>query len=115
MDMTLSGLNPAHFQGHVDGKDTALYVLVNKNGCELAVTNYGARIVSLMVPDKEGKMTDVVTGHNNIQEYLSSEEPYFGATCGRYANRIAKGKFQSTVYCMTNCPSTTAPIPCTVV
>ena len=38
-------------------------------------------------------MTDVVTGHNNIQEYLSSEEPYFGATCGRYANRIAKGKF----------------------
>ena len=59
----------------------------------MTLTNYGARIVSLMVPDKNGKMIDVVTGHNNIQEYLTSEEPYFGATCGRYANRIAKGKF----------------------
>ena len=93
MDMTLSGLNPTHFQGLVDGKQTGLYILVNKNGCELTLTNYGARIVSLMVPDKNGKMIDVVTGHNNIQEYLTSEEPYFGATCGRYANRIAKGKF----------------------
>ena len=93
MDMTLSGLNPTHFQGLVDGKQTGLYILVNKNGCELTLTNYGARIVSLMVPDKNGTMIDVVTGHNNIQEYLTSEEPYFGATCGRYANRIAKGKF----------------------
>ena len=72
MDMTLSGLNPTHFQGLVDGKQTGLYILVNKNGCELTLTNYGARIVSLMVPDKNGKMIDVVTGHNNIQEYLTS-------------------------------------------
>ena len=93
MSATLSGLDPAHFQSIVDGKQVNLYVLVNKNGCELTLTNYGARIVSLMVPDKDGKMVDVVTGHNNIQEYLSSEEPCFGATCGRYANRIAKGKF----------------------
>ena len=49
MDMTLSGLNPTHFQGLVDGKQTGLYILVNKNGCELTLTNYGARIVSLMV------------------------------------------------------------------
>ena len=46
-----------------------------------------------MVPDKNGKMTDVVTGHNSIEEYLTSEEPYFGAICGRYGNRIAAGKF----------------------
>ena len=56
MDMTLSGLNPTHFQGLVDGKQTGLYILVNKNGCELTLTNYGARIVSLMVPDKNGTM-----------------------------------------------------------
>lgn len=55
MDMTLSGLNPTHFQGLVDGKQTGLYILVNKNGCELTLTNYGARIVSLMVPDKMGR------------------------------------------------------------
>ena len=46
MDMTLSGLNPTHFQGLVDGKQTGLYILVNKNGCELTLTNYGARTVS---------------------------------------------------------------------
>lgn len=46
-----------------------------------------------MVPDRTGKLTDVVTGHNSIEEYLTSEEPYFGAICGRYGNRIAKGKF----------------------
>lgn len=102
MDMTLSGLNPTHFQGLVDGKQTGLYILVNKNGCELTLTNYGARIVSLMVPDKNGKMIDVVTGHNNIQEYLTSEEPYFGATCGRYANRIAKENSRSMAFCMIN-------------
>ena len=51
-----------------------------------------------MVPDKNGKMIDVVTGHNNIQEYLTSEEPYFGATCGRYANRIAKGNSRSMAF-----------------
>ncbi len=91
--MTLAGLNPSHFQAIVDDKQTDLYTLVNKNGCEVTLTNYGARIVSLMVPDKEGKLVDVVTGHPNIQDYLTSEEPYFGATCGRYGNRIAKGKF----------------------
>ena len=58
----------------------------------LAITNYGAKIVSLMVPDRSGKLTDVVTGHNSIDEYLVSEEPYFGAICGRYGNRIASWK-----------------------
>jgi aldose 1-epimerase len=47
-----------------------------------------------MVADKNGKLTDVVTGHNSIDEYLTSEEPYFGAICGRYGNRIAFGKFE---------------------
>jgi len=63
---TLSGLSVANFSKQIDGKETALYTLCNKVGAELAITNYGAKIVSLMVPDKNGKMTDVVTGHNSI-------------------------------------------------
>lgn len=90
---TLSGLAVANFSKSIDGKDVMLYTLSNKRGAELAITNYGAKIVSLMVPDRNGKLTDVVTGHNSIEEYLTSEEPYFGAICGRYGNRIAKGEF----------------------
>lgn len=91
---TKSGLSVAAFRDIVDGKQTDLYVLTNKSGSEATVTNYGAKIVSLLVPDKSGNLVDVVTGHNSIQEYLSSEEPYFGAACGRTGNRIANGKFQ---------------------
>lgn len=90
---TLSGLLIADFQKVVDGKEISLCVLTNKTGSELVILNYGAKIVSIMVPDKNGKMTDVVTGHASIEDYLSSEEPYFGAVCGRYGNRIAKGQF----------------------
>lgn len=90
---SLSGLSIANFSKHLDGKETTLCILTNSKGAELTVTNYGAKIVSLMVPDKTGKFIDVVTGHNSIDEYLSSEEPYFGAICGRFGNRIAKGKF----------------------
>ncbi|MDL2281700.1 galactose mutarotase [Parabacteroides sp. OttesenSCG-928-G06] len=92
-EKTLSGLNIADFSKQVDGKTTSLCVLTNKTGSELTITNYGAKIVSLMVPDKSGKLVDVVTGHKNIDDYLTSEEPYFGAICGRYGNRIAKGSF----------------------
>lgn len=90
---TKSGLIPAHFDGTVDGKVVKLYTLTNKNGFEATVLNYGAKIVSLSVPDKNGKFIDVVLGHNNLKEYLDSEEPYFGAICGRTGNRIAKGQF----------------------
>lgn len=90
---TKSGLNPAGFSGKVDGKDVQMYVLTNSNGAEATVINYGAKIVSLSMPDKNGKLTDIVLGHNNLEEYLNSEEAYFGAVCGRTGNRIAKGKF----------------------
>lgn len=97
---TLSGLLVADFHKVIDGKETSLCVLTNKAGSEVTITNYGAKIVSLMVPDKNGKLTDVVTGHASIDDYLVSEEPYFGAVCGRYGNRIAKGSFtlDGTVY-----------------
>ena len=91
--ITRSKLSVANFQKLVDGKNTELCILSNKQGAELVVLNYGAKIVSLMVPDRDGRLTDVVTGHNSIEEYLTSEEPYFGAICGRYGNRIAKGRF----------------------
>ncbi len=89
-----SGLLTGKFERIIDGKQTGLYILTNANGCEIAVTNLGAKIVSLVVPDKEGRFVDIVLGHASVEEYLKSEEPYFGAVCGRTANRIAKGKFK---------------------
>jgi len=88
-----SGLLVEAFEKIVDGKQTGLYTLTNNSGSEVTITNYGAKIVSLMVPDKEGILTDVVLGHPSIEEYLTSQEPYFGAVCGRTANRIAHGRF----------------------
>ncbi|MDR2764243.1 MAG: galactose mutarotase [Tannerella sp.] len=92
-ELTLSSLRTENFRKTINGKETALYVLKNKTGSELTVTNYGAKIVSLTVPDRNGKWTDIVTGHDSIDDYLTSEEPYFGAVCGRYANRIANARF----------------------
>lgn len=92
-DVTLSGLKPADFVSTVDGKPTALYVLKNKNGAEACVTNWGGRLVSVMVPDKNGKMTDVVLGYDNIQQYVDFPDNNYGALIGRYGNRIAHAKF----------------------
>ena len=64
----------------------------NKSGMAAAITNYGGKIVSLLVPDIDGKMADVVLGFSNIRDYLKAKEPYFGALIGRYANRIANGR-----------------------
>ena len=69
-ESTLSGLTVANFSKQIDGKETMLCILTNNKGAELTITNYGAKIVSLMVPDRSGKLTDVVTGHNSIDEYL---------------------------------------------
>ena len=91
--MTISLPERKAFQDTIDGKATDLYILKNKNGMTAAVTNYGGRLVGLWVPGKDGKMTDVVVGLGSVQEYVTSSEPYFGATIGRYGNRIAKGKF----------------------
>lgn len=91
-NLTLSGLNPAHFEKMIDNtKPVKLYTLKNKNGMEVCITNFGARIVSIMTPDKNGKMTDVVLGFDNIDDYINVPSD-FGATIGRYANRIGDGK-----------------------
>lgn len=91
-ELTLSGLNPANFETMVDGtKPTKLYTLKNPSGMEVCVTNFGGRIVSIMVPDKNGKMTDVVLGFDSIADYQNIPSD-FGASIGRYANRINQGK-----------------------
>jgi len=90
--LTDSGLKKTDFQTEIDGKKTDLYVLKNKNNMEVCITNYGGRIVSVMVPDKDGQMKDVVLGFDSIQDYLKYTNN-FGATIGRYGNRIANGKF----------------------
>lgn len=89
--LTLSGLNPANFQTD----STALYVIGNGNGMEVCFTNFGGRIVSIMVPDKNGNMQDVCLGHDNIADYVKygAQGCNFGALIGRYGNRIAKGQF----------------------
>lgn len=81
------------FQDTINDKQTDLYILQNSKGMKAAVTNYGGRLVSLLVPDKNGNLTDVVVGFKTVKEYVNSTEPYFGATIGRYGNRIANGKF----------------------
>ena len=91
-NMTLSGLDPANFETTIDGKAVKLYKLVNHAGMEVCITNFGGRIVSVMVPDKNGKMTDVVLGFDSIADYQNIPSD-FGATIGRYANRIDKGRF----------------------
>ena len=91
--LTLSGLDPQAFVGEKDGKATALYTLTNANGMEVCVTNFGGRIVSVMVPDKDGNMVDVVLGFDNINDYMTQASD-FGASIGRYANRIAGGKYE---------------------
>ncbi len=79
--------------GTVDGKEVSLYVLTNANGLVLKVTNYGTIVTELHVPDRSGKLSDIVAGYDNLDAYLKAT-PYFGATIGRVANRIVKGRFK---------------------
>ena len=92
--LTASNLDPAKFDTIINGDTVKLYVLKNANGMEACITNYGGRVVSLMVPDKDGNLTDVVLGYDNIAQYadtLNSPSDY-GSSVGRYANRINDGK-----------------------
>lgn len=92
-DETKSGLFISAFKKTIDEKENDLYVLKNTNGMEVTVINYGARIVSVMVPEKNGELRDVVLGFDSIDGYLNNKTD-FGAAIGRYGNRIAKGKFK---------------------
>ncbi len=89
----LSGLERAKFQATIQGKQTDLYTLTNAAGCEVAITNYGGALVAIMVPDRNGKMANVIQGHDNIEEVVNSPEPFLSTLIGRYGNRICKGTF----------------------
>lgn len=90
-ETTLSGLDPKAFETKVNDHSVNLYTLKNKNGMEVCITNFGGRIVSVMVPDKNGNMKDVVLGFDSIADYVNIPSD-FGASIGRYANRIKDGK-----------------------
>lgn len=85
--------DPGKFNSELNGKQVQLFTLTNENGLRTDITNYGGRIVTLLVPDKNGVFDDVVTGYHSLEEYLNSNQLYFGALIGRYANRIANGRF----------------------
>ena len=89
-NLTKSGLDPQKFVTEVNGKPTGLYTIKNSNGMEVCVTNFGGRIVSIMVPDRNGTYQDVVLGFDSIADYINKPSD-FGAAIGRYANRINKG------------------------
>ena len=76
-----------------DGREVSIYTLVNAKGYKVKITNYGAKIVSLDVPDRNGKVADVVLGYDSLKQYLAGDK-FYGSTVGRYANRIAKGHFK---------------------
>jgi aldose 1-epimerase len=75
-----------------DGQAVELYTLKNSKGMQATITNYGARVTTLLVPDRNGQMADVVLGFDSLDGYLK-DNPYFGTVVGRYGNRIAKGRF----------------------
>lgn len=87
---TVSAVNP--FDATIDGKQVKLFTLKNSKGMEVQLTNFGASIVALKVPDKKGVAEDVVLGYDSAQGYVNGKS-YFGCVAGRYANRIAQAKF----------------------
>lgn len=91
---TQSGLDPKNFEAVFNGDSTRLVTLTNASGMEVCITNFGGRIVSISVPDKDGVFQDVVLGFDSVQSYFpANNKTDFGAAIGRYANRINQGKF----------------------
>lgn len=87
------GIKKSSFGKTKDGTEVFLYTLTNQNNVSVSITNYGGIITSLRVPDRNGNMSDIVLGYDYLDGYIKNNSPYFGALIGRYANRIAKGKF----------------------
>jgi aldose 1-epimerase len=87
-----SSVKKADF-GKADGQNVAVYTLTNRKGAEVGIITYGGIVVSLKVPDRKGKLDDIVLGFDNLDDYVKGNSPYFGALIGRYGNRIGKGRF----------------------
>lgn len=93
--VSIAGSSVSQAEDHVDDFDSIkLYTLQNDSGMTVKITNYGAIITSLVVPDRDGKLADVVLGYDRVEDYINAvDKPYFGAIVGRYGNRIANGEF----------------------
>ena len=87
-------LDPSAFQKTMDGKETDLYKLVNANGMEVYVTNFGAVIPAMLHPDKDGNLEDIALGFSDVESFAKPSDPNFGAVVGRFANRIDQGRFE---------------------
>ena len=94
MNNEIKLLNKSDFRKVIDGKETDLFTLVNTIGTTIELTNYGARVVSIWTKDKKGNFDDIVLGCSSIDEYVEINERYFGATIGRYGNRIKNAVFK---------------------
>ncbi|MBN1117847.1 MAG: galactose mutarotase [Bacteroidales bacterium] len=88
-----SAIMRENFNKQVELGKTDLYTLKNEGGIEIKMTNYGARIVSILMPDAQGNYDDIVLGFNTIDDYITRDNMYLGCIVGRFANRIANGKF----------------------
>jgi len=93
--VSLSSSKHSHAEVAVEDFDSIkLYTLKNQSGVVVKVTNFGAIITSILVPDRQGNIADVALGYNRVEDYINAvDKPYFGAVVGRYGNRIANGKF----------------------
>lgn len=91
--VNLCGLKRENFQATINGKKTDLYILRNRKGFEVAISNYGGAICAIMVPGKDGKVANVIQGHDSIEQLTSGNEPYLSTLIGRWGNRICKGQF----------------------
>lgn len=83
----------------LEGDTVTQYTLTNATGAQFKVIDYGCRVTNIIVPDKEGQMADVVLGYENLKDYETGRERFFGALLGRYANRIAGGEFMIDSVC----------------
>ena len=81
------------FTKTIGGKQTALYTMRNKSGAVCSLTNYGGALVEILVPDRDGKLANVVQGHDNIDSVINSPEPFLSTLVGRFGNRIKEGRF----------------------
>ena len=90
----LCGLKRENFQTTINGKNTDLFILKNSLGNEVAITNYGGAIVGIMVPDRDGKLANVIQGYDNIHDAINASQPYLSTLIGRFGNRICRGQFR---------------------
>ena len=88
----LTGVQRASWGNVAPGEPAELFTLRNAHGVEVQLTNYGGIITSINTPDRAGRFADIVLGYDSLAGYLRAS-PYFGAIVGRYANRIARGRF----------------------